>query len=517
MAEAYKTVGPDHRRDAESSPRRRRSATTTTARSKAGGSSSSAWDRRRSRSSARRARRTRPFSTSWSRREQPRDYARALFERRGVRWAGAEALRLGAELRRTSSTTRRRCRSARALSRSSSPRTSFDSGAVTTVPCPPPKPAPTRALDGARGRHERAARGARSSPGRSRAASSRSSTRAPCPPQADLFGGDVPVLVAILTQSISQRHEPRQPGRPDGQPGPDDDDDAPAGEPGIVSRPSSRSSIPPAPPINSLTWGVRSMSYQLARIDSEYNSLFPAGAPPSGASVLQHRAQYQAWNQEVVGASQVAARQQTSLATLDDQATQTQAVLKQSQAAQGEVEAAAAHRADDRHYELRALGPWPDARDDRPRSHGHGRGSTPRESSSRSARATTRARDTRTKACRTSVPSTLALKGRAPMQFNTLTLDPSELHHRPLGRLQPHPGLGHARCSASSSASRSSFSGSGPRSAAATTSSVSSSASCTSARGSGSSSRTRRSARISSDRSSKRDFWRVGASGTSAS
>ena len=37
------------------------------------------------------------------------------------------------------------------------------------------------------------------------------------------------------------------------------------------------------------------MSYQLARIDSEYNSLFPAGAPPSGAAVLQHRAEYQAW------------------------------------------------------------------------------------------------------------------------------------------------------------------------------------------------------------------------------
>jgi hypothetical protein len=54
--------------------------------------------------------------------------------------------------------------------------------------------------------------------------------------------------------------------------------------------------------------------------------------------VSQHRAQYQAWNQEVVGASQVAARQQTSLSTLDTQATQTQTVLKQSQAAGGEVE-----------------------------------------------------------------------------------------------------------------------------------------------------------------------------------
>jgi hypothetical protein len=55
-------------------------------------------------------------------------------------------------------------------------------------------------------------------------------------------------------------------------------------------------------------------------------------------SVAQHRAQYQAWNQEVVGAAQVAVRQQTALSSLDDQATQTQNVLKQSQSASGEVE-----------------------------------------------------------------------------------------------------------------------------------------------------------------------------------
>ena len=32
------------------------------------------------------------------------------------------------------------------------------------------------------------------------------------PAQADLFGGDVAVLLAILTQSISDGHEPHQPG-----------------------------------------------------------------------------------------------------------------------------------------------------------------------------------------------------------------------------------------------------------------------------------------------------------------
>jgi conjugal transfer/entry exclusion protein len=89
---------------------------------------------------------------------------------------------------------------------------------------------------------------------------------------------------------------------------------------------------------NSLTWGIRSMSYQLARIDSEFNSLFPSGPPANSTPVAQHRAQYSAWNQEVVGASQVAARQQTSISKLDSQAAQTQTVLSQAQTGSGVVE-----------------------------------------------------------------------------------------------------------------------------------------------------------------------------------
>jgi P-type conjugative transfer protein TrbJ len=157
------------------------------------------------------------------------------------------------------------------------------------------------------------------------------------PAEADLFGGDVAVLLSILTQSISTAsslvnlvlqtaNQVRMMT--------------------TMLEQVSKGSFPALIAFintarftfNSLTWGVRSMSYQLARIDSEYNSLFPSGPPPSGTPVSQHRAQYQAWNQEVVGASQVAARQQTSLSTLDTQATQTQTVLKQSQAAGGEVE-----------------------------------------------------------------------------------------------------------------------------------------------------------------------------------
>jgi P-type conjugative transfer protein TrbJ len=157
------------------------------------------------------------------------------------------------------------------------------------------------------------------------------------PASADIWGGDVAVLVAILTQSISQALSLinlvtqtisqvkmmttllEQVGH--------------GSFPALVSFiNTARFSF------NSLTWGIRSMSYNLSRIDSEYNSLFPSGSPPTNQPVAQHRAQYQAWNQEVVGASQVAARQQTTLSKLDDHATQTQNVLSQSQAASGVVE-----------------------------------------------------------------------------------------------------------------------------------------------------------------------------------
>ncbi len=86
-----------------------------------------------------------------------------------------------------------------------------------------------------------------------------------------------------------------------------------------------------------LTSGVRSMSYTLNRIDSEYQQLFPGDPPPPGSTVAQHTQQYQAWHQEIVGAAQIAARQQTDLATLDAHAQQTQGILQQSQAEDGIV------------------------------------------------------------------------------------------------------------------------------------------------------------------------------------
>jgi hypothetical protein len=88
---------------------------------------------------------------------------------------------------------------------------------------------------------------------------------------------------------------------------------------------------------NSLTSGLRSMSYTLARIDGEFTQLFPGDPPPQGTTVAQHRQAYQAWHQEVVGAAQVAARQQTSLEMLETHAQKTQDLLNQSEANGGQV------------------------------------------------------------------------------------------------------------------------------------------------------------------------------------
>jgi len=88
---------------------------------------------------------------------------------------------------------------------------------------------------------------------------------------------------------------------------------------------------------NSLTYGLASMSYRMAQIDREFQQLFPPDAPPPGTTVAQHRAQYQAWNQEIVGASQIATRQQTTLALLDDHATKTQTILQESEGESGVV------------------------------------------------------------------------------------------------------------------------------------------------------------------------------------
>jgi type IV secretion system protein TrbJ len=155
--------------------------------------------------------------------------------------------------------------------------------------------------------------------------------------RADLFGGDLAILTGILTQAISTAssltnmviqianelkmmttmlHQVST-----------------GSFPALVAFVQNAQST-----YNALTTGVQAMTYRMAQIDAQYQKLFPSGAPPQGTSVAQHRTQYMAWNEEVVGAAQIAARQQTTLSTLDSEASQTQQVLQQSKSATGEVE-----------------------------------------------------------------------------------------------------------------------------------------------------------------------------------
>jgi hypothetical protein len=152
--------------------------------------------------------------------------------------------------------------------------------------------------------------------------------------RADLVGGDVAILTGILTQSIMQVsnlasmvtqiiNEVRMMTTM-------------LKAIGSGSFPALVEFIGAArASYGTLTSGVRSMSYSLARIDGEYQQLFPSDPPPPGTTVAQHTQQVQAWQQEIVGASQIAARQQTDLATLDSHAQQTQAILQQSQVEEG--------------------------------------------------------------------------------------------------------------------------------------------------------------------------------------
>jgi P-type conjugative transfer protein TrbJ len=89
--------------------------------------------------------------------------------------------------------------------------------------------------------------------------------------------------------------------------------------------------------LNSLTWGVRSMGFTLARIDGEFKQLFAGDKPPPGTTAAEHRQAYQAWHQEVVGSAQVASRQHTSMENLEQHASKTQDLLSKSDAHSGEV------------------------------------------------------------------------------------------------------------------------------------------------------------------------------------
>jgi hypothetical protein len=156
------------------------------------------------------------------------------------------------------------------------------------------------------------------------------------PARADFWGGDIPILIAILTQAISTvgqltsmltqiTYQVKML-------------ETMIQNLDHASFTSILSFINTARyTFNSLTWGIKSMGYTLKRIDGEFKQLFPGDPPQPGTTAAQHRQAYQAWHQEVVGAAHVAARQQTSLETLEAHATKTQDLLHQSDAHAGQV------------------------------------------------------------------------------------------------------------------------------------------------------------------------------------
>ncbi len=86
---------------------------------------------------------------------------------------------------------------------------------------------------------------------------------------------------------------------------------------------------------STLTSGIQSMAYGIGQINTDFQRLFPSNT--SDIAFAQHDQYYNQWNQEVLAASQVAARQQTVLSTLDNHASQADKVLQQSSNASGEV------------------------------------------------------------------------------------------------------------------------------------------------------------------------------------
>lgn len=155
----------------------------------------------------------------------------------------------------------------------------------------------------------------------------------PRPARADLWGGDLPLLAGILAEAIAevsnlssmltQILEEAQLMKT------------------MLSGldPTSFSSLTAflrtaEATAAGLTVGVRSMSYSLGRVDTEFQQIFPAD--PSGETASQRARVMAGWSREILAASQIASRQQAAIGTLGDSAAKVQDLALQSQTAPGE-------------------------------------------------------------------------------------------------------------------------------------------------------------------------------------
>lgn len=83
-----------------------------------------------------------------------------------------------------------------------------------------------------------------------------------------------------------------------------------------------------------LTEGIRSMSYSLRSVDTEFQQIFPA--EPSAASLSERARIAAGWSREILAASQIASRQQAAISMLGDSAAKVQDLTRRSQGAAGE-------------------------------------------------------------------------------------------------------------------------------------------------------------------------------------
>jgi conjugal transfer/entry exclusion protein len=152
--------------------------------------------------------------------------------------------------------------------------------------------------------------------------------------RADLFGGDLPLLTGILTQSIAEVSDL----------GAEIGDIATQIElmRTMLSQldPSSFSVLSnfltdATYSLSNLQSGVSAIGYTLGAVDGQFQRQFPSNL--AGVAFAQFDGLYNQWASEVLGAAQIAVRAQTEIASIKDQAREATAILANASRAQGEV------------------------------------------------------------------------------------------------------------------------------------------------------------------------------------
>jgi P-type conjugative transfer protein TrbJ len=162
----------------------------------------------------------------------------------------------------------------------------------------------------------------------------------PAPARADLFGGDVAALAAILAELIQQgitvMNQLRQLEAQVQLAKQTVKQLDPRGFNGISSLLDAYNNTRYT--MQSITGQVKAIRYTIAEVNNDFNRLFPRDRNGwRGTSANQANARYDEWNSEITGASLVAMRAQTRLSDVEALNAQAALALASSRAADGEV------------------------------------------------------------------------------------------------------------------------------------------------------------------------------------